>query len=69
MLEHELAALATSVGLAYPVDGLTPRERRLWARLVALQGAGLRVLLDVDDDGVSEAHDVAVGQLRAACTN
>lgn len=45
----------------------TALERHLWARLVKLEAAALRVLSDVDDDGVAEEADVAIQQLRAAC--
>ncbi len=41
-------------------------ERKLWDRLLTLQAAANAVLDDVDDDGVAEAHDVAVLGLRNA---
>ena len=49
-----------------PGNGSTACEKRLWGRLVALQAAANRVLSDVDDDGVAEAHDMAVLGLREA---
>ena len=45
----------------------TKLERELWSRLVRLKAAALRVLSDVDDDGVAEGADIAIQQLRAAC--
>ena len=39
---------------------------RLEAKLRRLVKAGEQVLADVDDDGVAEAHDVAVHELRLA---
>ncbi len=49
-----------------PGNGATACEKRLWGRLVTLQAAAYRVLSDVDDDGVAEAHDMAVLALREA---
>ena len=45
----------------------TKLERELWLRLVSLEAAALRVLSDIDDDGVAEGADVAIQRLRAAC--
>lgn len=49
-----------------PGVGATACEKRLWGHLVTLQAAAYRVLSDVDDDGVAEAHDMAVLGLREA---
>ncbi|MFT3819807.1 MAG: hypothetical protein QM750_19715 [Rubrivivax sp.] len=57
-------ALTSELGQVTPTTAL---ERKLWARLVRLEAAALRVLSDVDDDGVAERSDVAITELRAAC--
>ncbi len=49
-----------------PDNDATACEKRLWKRLVALQAAAYRVLSDVDDDGIAEAHDMAILGLREA---
>jgi hypothetical protein len=49
-----------------PGPDATHSEKRLWARLVELQAAAYAVLSDVDDDGVAEAHDMAILGLRNA---
>lgn len=66
MTNDERQDLARAVGLSGPEDLTTPRERRLWKRLEALHAAALRVLSDVDDDGVAERGDVAICALEAA---
>lgn len=49
-----------------PGNDATACEKKLWKRLVALQAAAYRVLSDVDDDGIAEAHDMAILGLRQA---
>jgi hypothetical protein len=39
---------------------------QLEAQIAMLVSAGKRVLSDIDDDGVAEAHDVAIARLREA---
>lgn len=45
---------------------LPPVVLELIAEVERLRKAAERVLLDVDDDGVAEAQDVAIAELRAA---
>lgn len=52
------------VELSGGCEPATTREMRMWERLTALNEAARRVLRDVDDDGVAEAHDVAIHELR-----
>ena len=62
---HDMAEdrLSAQPGLK-PEAVATQCEKLLWKRLVALQAAAYRVLSDVDDDGVAEAHDgAAIGLL------
>lgn len=54
-----------SRGISLP-EQPTPLEKRLMAELLLLSGAALRVLSDVDDDGLAEAHDIAVLGMREA---
>jgi hypothetical protein len=47
--------------------GCRPAQRTeisMWKRLNRLNEAAKRVLLDVDDDGIAEAGDVAICELR-----
>ena len=41
-------------------DSPTALEKLLWKRLLLVSAAAERVLSDVDDDGVAEAHDMAI---------